>query len=60
MFGKILDFIGTRLRSAETVLDFICTRLRSAETVLDLLSNTVSAERRRVQIKSSILQNTVE
>ena len=41
------------------IWDFICTSLRSAETVCRL-SNSVSAERRRMQIKSSILPNTVE
>ena len=39
------------------ILGFICTRLRSAGS---RSFSTVSAERRLVQIKSRILQNTVE
>ena len=44
------------------IRDFICTSLRSTEMVLasDSESNAISVERRRVQIKSSILPNTVE
>ena len=45
------------------ILDFICTRLRPAENRIGLaIAHPVrfSAERIRVQMKSRILQNTVE
>ena len=41
------------------IRDFICTSLRSTEIVLNE-SNAISVERGRVQMKSSILPNTVE
>ena len=42
------------------IWNFICTSFRSADWKSDNESNMNSAERRRVQIKSSILPNTVE